>query len=91
MCGKTKPKTPTEEFITIGSNYSYDVIMGYKFVEEGDVCTERLPICDWIDFIPMDRKKESLYIRISKIKETYCHCKSCNILKRSVDFIDDQR
>ena len=31
------PKTPTDEFITIRSNYSYNLIMGYKFVEEGDV------------------------------------------------------
>ena len=46
----------------IRSNYSYDLIMGYKFVEEGDVCTERLLTCDRMDFIPMDRKEESLYI-----------------------------
>ena len=52
---------------------------------------ERLLTCDWMDFIPMDRKEESMYIRYSKIKETNCPCKSCNILKRYVDFIDDQR
>ena len=92
MCGKTKPKTPTDEFLTIRSNYSYDLIMGYKFVEEGDVCTERLSTCDWMDSMPTDGKeKKSLYIRISIIRETNCHCKSCNILKRYVDFIDDQR
>ena len=51
ICGKTKPKTPKDEFITIRSNYSYDLIIGYKFVEEGDVCTERLPTCDWMSYI----------------------------------------
>ena len=55
------------------SYYSYDLIIGYKFVEEGDVCTERLPTCDWMDYIPMDRKEESLFIRISKIKESTCY------------------
>ena len=50
------------------SNYTYNLIMGYKFVEEGDVCTERLPTCDWMDFIPMVRKEESMCIRIRKIK-----------------------
>ena len=90
ICGKTKPKTPKDEFITIRSNYSYDLIIGYKFVEEGDVCTERLPTCDWMDYIPMDRKEESLFIRISKIKESTCNCKSCNILKHYVDFLGDQ-
>ena len=69
----------TDEFITIRSNYSYDLIMGYTFVEDGDVCTERLPTCDWMDYIPMDRKEESLFIRISEIKEAICYCKSCNI------------
>ena len=91
ICGKPKPKTPTDEFITIRSNYSYDLKMGYKLVEEGDVGTERLPTCDWMDFIPMDRNEEPLYIRINKIKETNCHCKYCYILKRYVDFIDDNQ
>ena len=34
-----KTKTHTDEFITIRPNYSYILIMGYKFVEEGDACT----------------------------------------------------
>ena len=91
MCGETRPKTPRDDFITIRSNYSCNLIMGYKCVEEGDVCTERLPTFDWINFIPLNREDDSLYIRISKIKETNCQCKSCNFLKRNVDFIDDQR
>ena len=82
-------KRQKDEFITIRSNYSYDLIIGYKFVEEGDVCTEQLPTCDWMDYIPMDRNKESLFIRISKIKESTCYCKPCNILKRYVDFLGD--
>ena len=64
ICGKNKAKTPMDEFITIRSNYSFDLIMSYKFVEKSDVCTERPPTCDWMDFILMDRKKDSLYIWI---------------------------
>ena len=26
-CGKEKPETPTDEFISIRSNYNYDIIM----------------------------------------------------------------
>ena len=64
----------------IKSNYSYDLIMGCKFVEEGGVWTERVPTGRWMEFIPMDIKEKSHYIRISKIKET----------NTVIDFIDDQ-
>ena len=40
FCGKSIPKTPTEEFIMMRSYYSYELIIGNKFVEQDDVCTE---------------------------------------------------
>lgn len=39
MCGETRPKTLRDDFITIKSNYSYNLIMGYKCVEEGYLYT----------------------------------------------------
>ena len=60
-------------------------------MEEDEVFTERPATCNWMDFIPMDRKEDPLYIRTSKIKESNCSCKSCNFLKCYVEFIDEQR
>ena len=91
ICGKPKPKTPCHEFVSIRSNYDFDLIMGYKIIEEIDICNERPPTCDWRDFIPLARKEDSLLIRISKIEERNCQCKSCDMLKCYVDFIEDQR
>lgn len=69
ICGKPKPKTTCDEFVCIRPNYTFDLKMGYEFMEETDVYTERPPTCNWMDFIPMDRKEDPLFIRISKIKE----------------------
>ena len=88
-CGKEKPETPTDEFISIISYYNYDIIMEYQYMEEGDVSDLRPLTCDWMDFIPMWRSEDPLLIRCSEIKETNCQCKSCNFLKCYVDFIDN--
>ena len=88
-CGKEKPETPTDEFISIRSNYNYDIIMEYQYMEEGDVSNLRQLTCDWMNFIPMWRSEDPLLIRCSEIKETNCQCKTCNFLKCYVDFIDN--
>lgn len=89
-CGKEKPETPTDEFISIRSNYSYDIIMEYHYMEETDVSNLRPLTCDWMDFIPMWRDEDPLFIRCSEIKETDCQCKSCNMLKCYVAFLEHQ-
>ena len=62
ICGKTKPKTPKDEFITIRSNYSYDLIMGYKFVEEGDVVqNDCLLVTGWTIFQWIEKKNHCLF------------------------------
>ena len=92
ICKKIKPKTPTDEFVSIRIYYDDELILGYEIIEEGDVCTERPVTCNWMDYVPRvlgSEKEDSLYIRISEIKKTNCKCKSCNFLKTYVDFIDD--
>ena len=88
VCKKTKPKTPTDEFVSIRTNYDDELILGYVVSEEENVCTERPVTCNWKDYIPRGEKEDSLYIRISGIKKTDCKCKSCNFLKTYVEFID---
>ena len=90
-CKKIKPRTPTDEFISFRTNYDDELILGYEIMEEGDVSTERLVTCNWMDYVPRGEKGDSLYIRISEIKKTTCKCKSCNFLKTYVNFLEDQR
>ena len=91
ICKKIKPKTPTDEFVLIRTNYDDELILGYEIMEEEEVCTERPLTCNWMDFIPKGEKEDSLCLRISKIKKANCKCKSCNFLKTYVDFLEDQR
>ena len=88
ICKKIEPSTPTDEFISIRTNYDDELIMGYEVMEEGDVSKERIVTCNWMDYVP--RGEDSLYIRISEIKKTTCKCKSCNFLKTYEDFMEDQ-
>lgn len=90
VCGKIKPRTPTHEYVSIRTNYDYDLILGYEIIQEGDVRMELSVTCDWMDYIPRDNN-DFLYIRIREIKKANCKCKSCSFLKAYVDFIEDQR
>lgn len=90
ICKKIKPRTPTDEFISIRTNYDDELILGYEIMEEGDVSKERFVTCNWMDYVPRGEKGDSLYMRISEINKTTCNCKSCKFLKTYVDFMEDQ-
>ena len=91
LCGKIKPETPADEFVSIRTNECFDLIIKFRIMEEDEVFNERPLTCNWMDFIPMSKKEDPLFIRTSKIKETNCQCKSCSFLKLYVDFVEVQR
>ena len=41
ICKKIKPKTPSDEFVSIRTNFDDELILGYEIMEEGDVYMER--------------------------------------------------
>ena len=59
-----KPRTPSDEFVSIRTNYDDDLIFGYEIKEEGDVCTERPIKCNWMDYVPRvpgNERQDSLF------------------------------
>ena len=46
ICKKIKPKIPTDEFVSIRTNYDDELILGYEIIEEGHVCMERPVTCN---------------------------------------------
>ena len=65
ICKKIKPKTPSDEFVSIRTNFDDELILGYEIMEEGDVYMERPATCNWKDVIPRvpgSEKEDNLYI-----------------------------
>ena len=65
---KIKPKTPTDEFVSIRIYYDDELILGYEIIEEGDVCTERPVTCNWMDYVPRVLGSEKRRFSVHKNK-----------------------
>ena len=69
---KLKPKTPTDKFVSIRTNYNAELILRYEIMEAGDVFMERPVTCNWMNYVPRvpgNEKEDFLYIRISEINK----------------------